>query len=211
MSTGFLRSNLRGLGVLRIVFSMFSLTPVRLLVLLALFGGSFSLFGETPDAKSKLGKTATSVSEKRFQRQIWKGGDEKSPLGRKSFHMKEYDKHYSSLGSRKASSEIRKKMDHKAYTSPEVVSHKRLSKKMSRWSRRPLTLEERSRIETSQKSELLRDRQMYQAILQDTPQAYADLAKELSMKDINRFAFRRNRSKEAPGVTAAGQESARAQ
>ena len=75
-----------------------------------------------------------------------------------------------------------------------------------RWSGVRL-IEKESRIKTSQRYGA-RERQLYQAILQDTPQAYADMADKLSMKDINRFAFRRNHSKETPKATAAGQGTA---
>lgn len=175
---------------------------------LAFLVGSVLLHGETPEAKGKLGKQVSSVAEKRFERQSWSGGKDRSPLGKKSFHMKEYDKHYSSLGSRKAPAGLSKKLDRKKFDTPQVVTHKRLPHKESRWSRRESDISKRSRIETSQKAALLQERQLYQAILQDTPQAYADLAEELSMKDINRFAFRRNRSREAPEATAAGEDEA---
>lgn len=185
-------------------------TPAKriALVLLAFLAGSAALPGQTPEAKSKLGKQVSSVAEKRFERSTWRGGKQRSPLGKKSFHMKEYNKHYSSLGSRKASSDFHKKVDRKAYDSPGVVTHKRVSRKMSGWSRRLSDVSKPSRIETGQEADLLRERRFYQAILQDTPQAYADLAEKLSMKEINRFAFRRNRSPETPEATAAGQEAA---
>ena len=181
---------------------------VRMLLILAVFGGPLSVSAKMPDAKSKLGKQVTSVSEKKFKREAWQGGKQLSPLGKKSFHMKEYDKHYSSLGSRKASSDFDKRFKRKEYDSPEVVSYERVPRKMSRWSGRQAKLKKESLIKTSQRDTVTRERQLYQAILQDTPQAYADMADKLSMKDINRFAFRRNHSKETPKATVAGQGTA---
>ncbi len=178
---------------------------VFMLLILAVFGGPLAVSAKTPDAKSKLGKQVTSVSQKKFKRETWRGGKQLSSLGKKSFHMKEYDKHYSSLGSRKASSDFDKKFIGKEYDRPEVVTYDRVPRKMSSLRGRQAKLKKQSRIGTSQKAPGIGDRQLYQAILQDTPEAYADLADELSMKDINRFAFRKNHSKETPKATAAGQ------
>jgi hypothetical protein len=179
---------------------------LRMLLALALCGCPLLVCGQTLDAKSKLGEQVSSVSEKRFKRDTWRSGKQLSPLGKKSFHMKEYDKHFSSLGSQKASSAFDKKLDRKEYTTPEVVTYDRVPRKVSGLSGRQAKLKKQSRLETSQKAPEIGDRKLYQAILQDTPQAYADMADKLSMKEINRFAFRRNHSKETPKAIAAGQD-----
>ncbi|MGC6455652.1 MAG: hypothetical protein ACON39_07695 [Coraliomargaritaceae bacterium] len=185
---------------------MFFKFPIRILLACCLCPLLAS--GQTLDAKSKLGQQVSRVSDKKFKRETWRGGKQLSPLGKKSFHMIEYDKHYSSLGSQKASTAFDKKVGRKEYKTPDVVTYDRVPRKVSSWSGRQAELKKKSRLETSQKAPGIGDRQLYEAILQDTPQAYADMADQLSMKQINRFAFRRNRSKESPKAIAAGQGTA---
>ncbi len=176
-------------------------TVLRYTVIVLL--SSMLLEAETPEVKSKLGDKVSSITEKRYKGTAWSGSGERSPIVQKTFHLKEYKKHYSSLGSVKVPTSFSEKVKRQTYRTPEVLVQERIPRKKSAWSGRLSRLSNTSRIKTDEQARLVSERKLYQAILQDTPQAYADIAEELSMKEINRFAFRKNRSKEVPEATAA--------
>ena len=62
-------------------------------------------------------------------------------------------------------------------------------------------------IDLSEQARLVENRQLYQSVLQDTKQPFEALKEELSLRDINRFQFRRNRTDDGVPVQAAGQNS----
>ena len=62
-------------------------------------------------------------------------------------------------------------------------------------------------IDLSEQARLVENRRLYQSVLQDTKQTFEALKEELSLRDINRFQFRRNRTDDGVPVQAAGQDS----
>ena len=60
-------------------------------------------------------------------------------------------------------------------------------------------------IEMSDRARLVENRKLYNMALQDTKQKFEELKEELSLRDINRFQFRRNRAPDGVPVQAAGE------
>ena len=116
--------------------------------------------------------------------------------------MKNYDMHFSSLGAKRAPIDLSEGREKQLYKSPEVKSFDKRAIEFSTWSQQMARLEQEARISTDSRVQSLLDRDHYQMMMQDTPKAYAEIADELSMRDLNRFAFRRNRSSEMPDTAA---------
>ena len=181
---------------------MFPRPAVAFLLVLALCSSVCWLHGETPQVTGKLQTEVKKVSEKRFKRSIWSGGSQSSNLQSKRFALQNYDKHFSSLGRKRAPIDLSERRDKELYRTPEVKNYDKRAVEFSRWSQQMARLQQEARISTDSRVQEILDRQHYQMMMQDTPKAYADLAEELSMRDLNRFAFRRNRSAAKPDSAA---------
>lgn len=156
-------------------------------------------------ATENLDNQVETISEARYRERFWNNGQRESRLMQKSFPLKEYGKHYSSLGRNKAPismGETREKSMFKA----DVKEYDVKDVKISEWNDEMSRLHKQARVQTDQTYADLATKQRYQAMLQDTPKAYETLAEEMSLRDINRFAFRRNRPKGESPSTAAGSE-----
>ncbi|MGB0259164.1 MAG: hypothetical protein ACPGES_10980 [Coraliomargarita sp.] len=183
-------------------------SPIIFLILLALCTFWASLEADQPQlsAMENLDNQVESVSEARFKERFWNNGQQKSRLMNKSFPLTQYDKHFSSLGRSKAPISLTEKSE-KSMFKAEVKEYDVKDLKLAEWNDQMSRLHKQARIATDQTYADLATKQRYQAMLQDSPQAYEALADELSLRDINRFAFRRNRPKgEEPPSTAAGAE-----
>ena len=141
------------------------------------------------------------MADKRYKRSVWSGGHVRR-CSRRALRCK-YDKHFSSLGRKRAPVELSEKREKERFRTPEVKSFEQRPMEFSRWSGQLAELQREARIRTDSEVQGQLARKQYQMLLQDTPQAYTDLAEELSMREINRFAFRRNRSQAEPGSVAA--------
>ena len=64
-------------------------------------------------------------------------------------------------------------------------------------------LHRRAGIERDDRAQLVADRQLYNMMLQDT-ERFRDMGDELSLRDLNRYQFRRNRSDDGIPVEKAG-------
>jgi hypothetical protein len=60
-------------------------------------------------------------------------------------------------------------------------------------------------LELTKQARLVKNRQLYQMSLEDGKQPFEAPKEELSLRDINRFQFRRNRTDDGVPVQAAGQ------
>jgi len=148
-----------------------------------------------------VGRKAERVEKKRVEKKLWsKPG--KSRLQDKTFPIKEWNKHFSSLGSKRAPMEVSEKKDKKRFEI-EVLDRKTVDFEMSRWNERMADLHKRAGIQMDKEAQLTADRQLYNMMLQDAPH-YQELAEELSLRDLNRFQFRRNHSGESVPVQKAG-------
>ena len=164
---------------------------------------------QTTQLNGNLSKEAKKVSEKRYERSVWSGGNQTSDIQSKRFALTNYDKHFSSLGRKRAPIDLSEDRDKELFRTPDVKTFDKKKIEFSEWNERMARLQQEARISTDAKVQGLIDKRSYQMMMQDTPQAYADLAEELSMRELNRFAFRRNRSKENPdeGAEQAGAQA----
>ncbi|ADE54406.1 hypothetical protein [Coraliomargarita akajimensis] len=178
--------------------------PVLLFLCAAFVAGTSALSAQTPSATGKLDKQVKSVSGKRFGVQSW-NGSKQSRIRQKSFPLEHYDKHFSSLGRQRSGINVKEERSKEQFRLPDLKEFdKSRSIEFSKWNQHMTDLEKQARIGTDDSMQEIMDKQRYNMMLQDTPRAYAELAEQLSMKDINRFAFRRNRSAAAPSAEQAG-------
>jgi hypothetical protein len=146
-------------------------------------------------------RKADRIEDQRFEKKMW---DKSAPnaFSKKSFEIRQWDKHFTPLGGKKAP--IRLTEDKKK----AIFETKRLDrdvvvKEMSGWNKQMKQLHERAGIEMDDKAQLVADQQLYSMMLQDT-QRFRDMAGELSLQDINRYQFRRNRPGDYIPVQQAG-------
>lgn len=182
-------------------------SPIIFLILLALCTYLSSLEADQPQlsATENLGNEVETISEARFKERFWNNGQQKSRLMNKSFPLTQYDKHFSSLGRSKAPISLTERSE-KSMFQADVKEYDMKDLKIADWNEQMSRLHKQARIATDQTYADLATKQRYQAMLQDSPQAYEALAEELSLREINRFAFRRNRPKGESPSTAAGSE-----
>ena len=147
------------------------------------------------------GRKAERVQEKRVEKKIWTG-PKASRLQEKKFPIKEWNKHFSPLGSKRAPITLGEAKEKKRFE-VEVLDRKTVDFEMSKWNERMADLHKRAGIQLDDKAQLTADRKLYNMMLQDAPQ-YRELAQELSLRDLNRFQFRRNRSGEGVPVQKVG-------
>ncbi|PXA04750.1 hypothetical protein DDZ13_06160 [Coraliomargarita sinensis] len=162
---------------------------------------SSSFMEAIPGFSDLVGRKAERVEEKRVEKKFW-SGKEQSRLQDKTFPIKEWNKHFSSLGSKRAPITLDEKKKKERFE-VEVLDRKTMDLEMSRWNERMADLHKRADIKMDKEAELVADRKLYNMMLQDSPH-YMELAEELSMRDLNRFQFRRNRSDDGVSVKKAG-------
>lgn len=180
---------------------MFIRAPFIFFIALAFVMTGAYLRGETSavDAYSKL---ETTLSQKRFQQKSWSGG-QKSDLMQKSFPFKQWESHYSSLGSKKSSISLTEAKDKKRFES-EIVEFDTKEMDISKWDGRLADLESQAQISTNKTMKRIEDKRMYESVMQQS-ESYAETGKTLSLRDLNRFQFRQNRSAGAVPVSDAGE------
>ena len=154
-----------------------------------------------PQAPGLAGKRAERIEEKTLERRQW-GGAKRSPLADKRFPMKEWDKHFSPLGQKRAAINVEADGKKKRFDT-QVREMPVKEKKLARWNRKIADLEKRARIQTSDTAEKIAAARTYDMLLQDT-RHFEELGEEVSLRDINRFQFRRNRSDDGIPVEDAG-------
>lgn len=180
---------------------MYIRAPFIFFIFMALCMTSAWVFGED-SAVDAYEKTASSVSQKRFEQKSWSNKNQKSGLMEKSFPFKEWDTQYSSLGSKKSDISISESKEKERFKS-EMVEFPTKEIDMSRWSGRLAELEEKAQVSTDKSAQKIEDKRLYEMMMQDS-ENYAETGKKLSLRDINRFQFRQNRSSSAVPVQEAG-------
>jgi hypothetical protein len=75
--------------------------------------------------------------------------------------------------------------------------------KMLQWNEQISDLHKKAGIEMDDKARLVADQKLYYMMLQDS-QKYSGMAEELSLRELNRYQFRRNRSDSDIPVEKAG-------
>lgn len=167
----------------------------------------FLILGATSlDAQNRVleffGRKAERVEEKKVEKKLW-DKPKASRLQNKTFPIKEWNKHFSSLGSKRAPIALNEKKEKERFE-VKTLERKTFDIEMSRWNERMADLHKRAAIQLDDKAQIAADRQLYDMMLQDT-QSYREMAEELSLRDLNRFQFRRNRSDDGVPVQRAGE------
>lgn len=180
------------------VFVVMFLKKVSFLLVALLCG--VSLLNANPFS-GLIGRKADQVEKKEVEKKMW-ADPGKSRLQDKTFPIKEWNKHFSSLGSKRAPITTDKTKEKKEFK-VEVLDRKTVDFEMSRWNDRMADLHERAGIQMDDKAKLVTNRKLYNMMMQDAPH-YRELAEELSLRDLNRFQFRRNRSSDGVPVKKAG-------
>jgi hypothetical protein len=173
---------------------------IAALVLLGVGGLSAKL----PRGIEDLGQRSPA-GEQRISKQQWQGGSRISPQ-EKSFELKSWEKHFSPWGGKRSeigkqkNSFAEKKFPKRSFTSGQ----KKFQKPMASINENLEDLYRKAGIEISDRALLVENRKLYNMALQDTQQKFEELKEELSLRDINRFQFRRNRTPDGVPVQAAG-------
>jgi hypothetical protein len=150
-----------------------------------------------------VGRKADRVQDKKVEKKLWsKPG--KSRLQDKTFPIKEWNKHFSSLGSKRAPITLSEK-DKKKRFEAEILDFDEVSFEMSEWNERMADLHKRARIQMDDKARLTADRRLYDKMMLGEAKHYTEIAEELSLRDLNRFQFRRNRTADGVPVKKAGE------
>ena len=161
------------------------------------------LNGETSVVES-YEKQEKELSRKRFKRKEWSAG-EQSDLTKKTLPFKHWNKHYSSIGSQRWDSSVEKISEKKRFeTSTVTFSTKDIE--LSEWHGYLANLESRAQISTNTTARVIQDKRVYEMMLQQA-ESYKDTGDLLSLRDINRFQFRKNRPESDVPVTKAGSDS----
>lgn len=147
-----------------------------------------------------LSENNARIENKRVEKRTW--NSERSNILEKRFELEQWDKHFSSLGRKRSAIDSKETIDREVYEAKRK-EYATKDYEMSRWNKQFERLQENALIKTDQKASVLADRQLYYMMLQDTSQ-YEELGVELSLRDINKYQFRRNRSDGDIPVTAAG-------
>lgn len=175
--------------------------PTILALLSALILDLAPLEANNRSALELSGRRADRVENQRFEKKTWQQ-PQSSSLMEKRFPLEEWDKHFSSIGSKRAPISVESSEERQIYETKRIDREK-FPVDMARWNERMADLHKKAGIEMSEEAELVMDQQMYSAMLQDTQQ-FKDMAENLSLRDINRYQFRRNRSEGDVPVEPAG-------
>jgi hypothetical protein len=150
-----------------------------------------------------VGRKADRVQDKRVEKKIW-SRPEGSTLTDKSFPIKEWNKHFSGLGSKRAPITMSEKGKKERFK-VEMLDRKTVDFDMSRWNERMADLHKRAGIQMDDKAQIAADHKLYGMMMQDARQ-YRELGDKLSLRDINRYQFRRNRSSDEVPMQKAGSD-----
>lgn len=151
-----------------------------------------------------VGRKADRVEEKRVEKKLWTR-PEGSSLTEKSFPIKEWNKHFSGLGAKRAPITMSEKGKKERYK-VEILDRKTTTFEMSRWNERMADLHKRAKVQMDQRAQIASDHQLYNRMMHDARE-YRDLADTLTLRDINRYQFRRNRSSDEVPTQKAGAEA----
>lgn len=147
------------------------------------------------------GRRADIVEDKRVEKKLWTQPQSNSMMD-KRFPMEEWDKHFSSVGSKRAPIAMKQDSDKEIFET-KMIDRKEVDIEMSRWNDRMADLHKKAGIEMEDRAQWVADQQLYSMMLQDTQQ-FTDLGDEVSLRDLNRYQFRSNRPEGSIPVEQAG-------
>ena len=160
-----------------------------------------SFLEANPSTVSFVGKRAASVEKQRFEKKLW-AQPQANSLMSKTFPIEQWDKHFSSLGSKRAPITITENKDKQLFKT-KVLKQKMFPFEMSQWNEQLSDLHKKAGIEVDDKARLIADHKLYYMMLQDSKK-FSSMADELSLRELNRYQFRRNRSDSDTLVEKAG-------
>ena len=152
---------------------------------------TFSLLEANPLKISFASKRAISVEGQQIDKKLWAKPQTKFMMN-KTFPIDQWNKHFSSLGSKRAPISLSEDKDKQLFKT-KLLDQKMISFEMSRWNEQLRDLHKKACIKMDNKARLVADQRLYYMTLQDS-QKYSSMADELSLRDLNRYQFRRNRS-----------------
>lgn len=159
----------------------------------------WSLWGDV-SMYNKLDQDATSISKKRLSLQLW--GGQHTTFKRKTFPITEWSQHYSSFGRPKSLISTKQTLKKKSYESNKL-SFAINEKKLAQLSGRLALLKTQARMSTDDRYDAIEDHRVYAMMLQGAQQ-YGEMREQLSLRELNRFQFRRNRQADGVPVEKAG-------
>ena len=152
---------------------------------------TISLLEANPDTVSFTGKRATSVEGQRVEKKTWAQSQTKFMMN-KTFPIQQWDKHFSSLGRKRAAISLSEDKDKQLFKT-NMLDQKMVRFEMSQLNQQLSDLHKKAGIKMDDKASLVADQKLYYMMLQDS-QKYSGMADELSLRELNRYQFRRNRS-----------------
>lgn len=160
-----------------------------------------SLLEANPGTVGFAGKRATSVEGQRVEKKLWAQPQTKF-IKNKSFPIEQWDKHFSSLGSKRAPISLSADKDKQLFKT-KILDQTMVRFEMSQWNEQLSDLHKKAGIDMDDKARLVADQKLYYMMLQDS-RKYSEMADELSLRELNRYQFRRNRSDSDIPVEKAG-------
>lgn len=148
-----------------------------------------------------VGRRADRVEDQRFTKKIWESRQSNSLMERR-FPLEQWNKHYSSLGSKRAPIPMVADQDRPIFQT-RTLPRKTVERKTSRWSGQMADLQRQAQIETGDQATLVRDRDIHSRLVNNVV-PFRDMGETLSLRDINRYQFRRNESDGPVPVRPAG-------
>ena len=159
----------------------------------------FSLWGDVSEYK-KLNQDVTTISKKRLPLQLW--GGEHAKFERKTFPITEWSQHYSSFGRPKSLISTKQTLKHKSYESNKLLFTIN-EKKLAQLSGHLALLKTQARMSVDDRYDAIKDHRVYAMMLQGAQQ-YGEMREQLSLRELNRFQFRRNRQADGVPIEKAG-------
>lgn len=148
-------------------------------------------------------RKADRIEGQRFEKKLW-GQSGSHTLPKKSFPLKQWDKHFSSVGSKRAPIDLVDGKEKQMFKTKTVsFQNKEMQFDMSRWNEKMKDLHKSAGIEMDDKAQLISDQRLYFMMMKDS-RSFRDLAEEVSLRDLNRYQFRRNRSDDGVPVEKVG-------
>lgn len=152
-------------------------------------------------------RRADRIADQRYDKKIW-GQSESKAFSKKTISLKEWDKNFSSVGSKRSSIALEEGKDKKMFqTKTKTFENEKFKMEMSRWDEKMKDLHKSAGIDMDDKAQLLADQKLYAEMMKDS-KSFSDMAEEVSLRDLNRYQFRRNRSDDAIPVEKAASGAA---
>lgn len=137
-------------------------------------------------------RKADRIGNQRFDKKIW-GQSGTQAFSKKTISLKEWDKHFSPIGSKRSPIALEDGKEKKMFqTRTRTFQDKKFQTEMSRWNEKMKDLYKSAGIEMDDKARIVDDQKLY-SMMKDS-QNFSEMAEEVSLRDLNRYQFRRNRS-----------------